>query len=98
MRVRDREEALAEILDLPYGEHDVPVEAVSETQSSLVAGTVGLAARMVDHVDTKGSLAASLERARILMRPGEYAVISAARGAMIHAVLLVVTGQWRMSC
>jgi tight adherence protein B len=94
MRVRDREEALAEILDLPYGEHDVPVEAVSETQSSLVAGTVGLAARMVDQIDTKGSLAASLERARILMRPGEYVVISAASGVIIAAVLVAVTGQW----
>ena len=38
MRVRQREQALAEILDLPYGERDVPIEAVSETRPALVEG------------------------------------------------------------
>src|SRR2546426_1877119 len=34
LRVRDRQAALAEILDLPFGERDVPVEAVTESASS----------------------------------------------------------------
>src|SRR5205823_441369 len=34
------------------------------------------------------------ERARILMRPGEYVVVSAASGVIVAAVLVAVTGQW----
>jgi tight adherence protein B len=94
LRVRDREEALAEILDLPYGEHDVPVEAISETQSSLVTNTVGLAAKMVDQFDSKGAMSSTLERARILMRPGEYVVVTAASGVILASILVAVTGQW----
>jgi hypothetical protein len=92
LRGRERTEELVRILDLPFGERDVPVEAITE-KSALVEGTVGLAGRMVRSVDTRGSLAESLERARIPMKPGEYvvfticaAIVTAASATTAHRV------------
>ena len=69
-RVREREKALAEILELPFGERDVRPDALSEGYSPLVEGTIGIAGKMVDQFDEKGDMRAALERARIPMRPG----------------------------
>jgi tight adherence protein B len=94
-RARERERALAEILELPFGERDVSVEAISGGgYSPLVEGTIGLAGRMVDQFDQKNSLAASLERARLPVRPGEYVVISAAGTLALGAILYGLTGSW----
>jgi tight adherence protein B len=94
-RARERERALAEILELPFGERDVSVEAISAGgYSPLVEGTIGLAGRMVDQFDQKNSLAASLERARLPVRPGEYVVISAAGTLALGAILFGLTGSW----
>ena len=94
-RARERERALAEILELPFGERDLSVEAISEGgYSPLVEGTIGLAGRMVDQFDQKNSLAASLERARLPVRPGEYVVISAAGTLALGAILYGLTGSW----
>ena len=92
VRARRRERALIEILDLPYGERDVSIEAA--TERGLVAGTVTVAGKMVDQLDTGGSLAARLEEAHIAMRPGEFLIISLAAGLAMGAVLTGITGQW----
>lgn len=89
LRGRERDEALADILDLPFGERDVPVESVSETHQSLRAGAVSVAGRMVGQIDAKGSLALTLERARIPFKAGEY-VIVVGLGAIVGAALLGV--------
>jgi tight adherence protein B len=94
VKVRDRDRKLAEILDLPFGERDVRVEALSETRSPIVSGTVGLAGKMVTQFDTKGSLKASLERARVPMKPGEFVVITACASVALAAVLLGITNAW----
>jgi hypothetical protein len=94
VKVRDRDKKLAEILDLPFGERDVRVEALSETRSPLVSSTVGFAGKMVTQFDQKGSLKASLERARIPMKPGEYVVITACGSVALAALLLGVTTAW----
>ncbi len=94
LRVRDRDKKLAEILDLPFGERDVRVEALSETRSPLVLGTVGLAGKMVTQFDTKGSLKASLERARIPVKPGEFVVITACAAVAVAALLFALTNTW----
>src|SRR5215207_9782071 len=93
-RASEREKALAEILDLPYGERDVPVTAVTEGYSPLVEGTIGLATRMVDQFDQKGAMSRSLERARIPMKPGEYAVIAGAGTLALAAFLFGITNSW----
>jgi len=93
-RVRERERAVAEILELPYGERDVRPEALTESYSPLVEGSIGLAGRMVDQFDEKGAVRAALERARIPMRPGEYVLVSGAGGMAVAALLLGLTGTW----
>jgi len=85
---------LAEILDLPFGERDVRVEALSETRSPLVAGTVGFAGKMVTQFDSKGAIKAKLERARIPMKPGEFVVITACASVALAALLLGLTTAW----
>jgi tight adherence protein B len=92
VRARRREKALVEILDLPYGERDVAIEAA--TERGLVAGTVSIAGRMVEHVDSGGSLKAQLEEAHIPMRPGEFVIVSIAAGLALGAVLTGITGAW----
>jgi tight adherence protein B len=86
VKVRERDRKLAEILDLPFGERDVRVESLT--------GTVGLAGKVVTQFDTKGALKASLERARIPMKPGEFVVINACAAIALAALLLALTGTW----
>ncbi|MDQ4088744.1 MAG: type II secretion system F family protein [Actinomycetota bacterium] len=93
-RVRERERALAEILDLPFGERDVRPDAIPEGYSPLVEGTIGLAGKVVDQFDEKGDMRAALERARIPMRPGEYAITAGAVTLVFAAVLYGLTGAW----
>ncbi len=93
-RFRARTESLADILDLPYGERDVAIEPVSETRSPLVSDTVALASRMVAQLDTRGSLQRQLERARVPLRAGEFAVVTACTGLVSGLLLAAVTEQW----
>jgi len=92
VRARRREKALIEILDLPYGERDVSIEAA--TERGLVAGTVSIAGKMVEQIDTGGSLKSQLEEAHIPMRPGEFVIVSLAAGLALGAVLTGITGEW----
>jgi len=91
-RVREREKALADILDLPFGERDVRPDSVSEGYSPLVEGTIGLAGKVVDQFDEKGAVQAALERARIPMRPGEYAITAFGASLTLAALLYGLTG------
>jgi tight adherence protein B len=93
-RSRDRQRQLAEILELPYGERDIRVEGVTENLSPLVEGTVQAAGRMVTQFDSKGSLAASLERARVPLRPGEFVLVTLAGSLVLAALLLALSSTW----
>jgi tight adherence protein B len=93
-RSRDRQRQLAEILELPYGERDIRVEGVTENLSPLVEGTVQAAGRMVTQFDSKGSLASSLERARIPLRPGEFVLVTAAGSLALAALLMALSSTW----
>jgi tight adherence protein B len=92
-RSREREATLAEILDLPFGERDVPIEAI-EQRAALLDQTVGLASKVVSQFDAKGKLEKALERARIPIRPGEFAIIVACFTFVAGVVLRLLTGQW----
>jgi tight adherence protein B len=92
-RIYDREERLADILDLPYGEHDVDLATVTQ-QSALVENLSGLAGRVVTQLDEQGSLRASLEKARVPVRPGEFVVIVAAFAVVAGCLLAAVSGRW----
>ena len=91
MRVYRREERLAEILDLPWGEKDVDLDAAVEQHSSLVENTIGAAGRLIDQMDDKGKLLTLLERARVPVRPGEFAIFVLSGGAVLAALVTAVT-------
>ena len=91
VRGRERVQELADILDLPFGERDVPVEAVTEGRNVLAEGAVTMASRMVGQLDAEGSLALQLERARIPLKPGEYVVVVGCGGIMAGILLGLMT-------
>ncbi len=91
-RIYDREERLADILDLPYGEQDVDLAGVAQ-QSAIVENLSGFAGKVVGRLDERGSLADLLERARVPMRPGEFVVTAVSLGVVLGALLAAVTGQ-----
>ena len=93
-RVYNREERLADILDLPYGENDVELGDVIEQHSTIVDNLSQVAGRFVEQLDEKGTLATKLEKARVPMRPGEYVVVMAAAGAVLGAFGWAITSQW----
>lgn len=92
-RVYDREERLADILDLPYGEQDVDLAGVTQ-QSALVENLSGFAGRMVSQLDERGSLIDKLEKARVPLRPGEFVVVVVSVAVVLAALLTALTGQF----
>src|SRR3546814_14253811 len=90
-RVYRREEELAQILDLPWGEQDVELQAIAQRRSPIVENTVGAATALVDSFDAKGALLAKLERSRVPMRPGEFVVVTVAGGLVAGAVIAAAT-------
>jgi tight adherence protein B len=93
-RVYAREERLADILDLPYGEADVPLDQVVEQHSTIVENLSQVAGRFVEQLDEKGSLATKLEKSRLPLRPGEFVVIVLAGGVVLGAFGWAITSQW----
>jgi tight adherence protein B len=92
LRGRERARQLSDILDLPWGEQDVPTEAI-EARAALVATTVGLASKIVERFDAKGSLRKALERARLPIRPGEFVIVTTAATLGTATILWFVTSQ-----
>ena len=97
VRIKERDKTLAQILDLPFGERDVRVEQLTETRSPIVNSTVAFAGQMVSQFDTKGSLKANLERARIPVKPGEFVVITACAALAGATLLWALTSAWLMA-
>jgi tight adherence protein B len=82
LRARDRQSAVDELFALVRNEQvDFDEETGTVPEASLLdlsgfaSNAVKLAGRVVSHVDAQGSLAASLEKARVPLRAGEYAVV-----------------------
>jgi len=90
-RVHEREEQLADILDLPWGERDVDLNAAVERHSSIVENTIGVAGKLIEQVDAKGSLLTLLERARLPVRPGEFLLFVVAGGLIVASFVAAVT-------
>jgi tight adherence protein B len=94
MRVYERQEQLADILDLPYGEQDVDLGAAIDQHSALVETTIGAAGKLIEQIDAKGSLLAKLEKARLPIRPGEFLLFVASGGVVLAAFLMAITSSW----
>ena len=94
LRARRRDRDLAQILELPYGEQDVPVEAITEGRNAIARSAVNFTGKMVDKYDARGSLGTLLERARIPMRPAEYIVVTLCGAVAAGALVGIMTSQW----
>lgn len=97
LRARHRDETLADILGLPFGEQDVPVTAITERSTALFEGTAGIvevANRAVTAFDARGSLSKLLEQARMPIRAGEYVIFTLCGGLAAAALLLALTSRW----
>ena len=90
-RVYEREEALADILDLPWGERDIDLAAAIDHHSTLVETTVGAAGKVIERLDAKGSLLTLLEQARLPIRPGEFVLFVIAAGVVFGAFVAAIT-------
>jgi len=92
-RAKERDDDLAAILQLPFGERDVPIEAVTESRAALLERTVSLATDGLEHFNLMARVAGELERARLPLRPGEFVLTAAGGGAGLGAVMFLGTGQ-----
>ena len=93
VRAKERDEDLAAILQLPFGERDVPIEAVTESRAALLERTVSLATEGLEHFNLMARLSSDLERARLPLRPGEFVLAAAGSGVALGAVIYFLTGQ-----
>jgi len=91
--VRDREEALAEILDLPYGEHDVPAEAVAESRALFLEPGIKAVTGALERMNLAERISGELARARIPLRPGEFVIAAAASGVFGSLFAWLLTGR-----
>jgi tight adherence protein B len=104
LRARDRQSALDELLDYVRNEvvedfddetGTVPEKSVLDL-SGFTRNAVTLAGRLVAQVDAQGALAASLERARIPLRAGEYAIVGACASIVSALFVATITQHWLM--
>jgi tight adherence protein B len=95
LRARERAAAMHELLALArYGEGELDDDGgdFNESPSANFELTgfgnaaVSLAGRLVSQLDAQGALAASLERARIPLRAGEYAIVASC-GSIVGGLL-----------
>ncbi len=92
-RTKEREEDLARILELPFGERDVPVELVTESRAAILERGVSIAQHGLEQFNLIARVSAGLERARIPLRPGEFVLAAAGGGVGIGLLTWFLTGQ-----
>ncbi|MGH2728654.1 MAG: type II secretion system F family protein [Actinomycetota bacterium] len=93
-RFREQDAELARILDLPYGENDVPVESlIAENRGTFLEPGVELVQATLERFKLQSSLADQLERGRVPLRPGEFVLVAASSGVLGMALALLLTGR-----
>jgi tight adherence protein B len=92
-RAKERDHDLAAILQLPFGERDIPIEAVTESRAALLERSITLATEGLEHFNLMAKVAGELERARLPLRPGEFVLAAAGGGVALGAVVYFLTGQ-----
>jgi Flp pilus assembly protein TadB len=93
LRVRERDEEIARILELPFGENDVNIEQVVETKAAFIDPGVELVHGALKRMNLQERLAADLERARVALRPGEFVIVAAVSGILGASFALLLTGR-----
>jgi tight adherence protein B len=93
-RAKERDDELASILQLPFGERDIPIEAVTESRAAILERTVSLATEGLEHLNLMARLSSELERARLPLRPGEFVLAAGGGGAGLGVLMFFLTGQF----
>lgn len=95
LRRRDRETELRELLDLDRGT-ELSEEQVREASDrlGLLRPAAVAAGVLLDRVDHDRKLAARLERAHLVIRPGEFVLVVSAAGLLTGGWLWAVSGLW----
>jgi tight adherence protein B len=92
-RAKEHDDELAAILQLPFGERDIPIEAVTESRAALLERSVSLATEGLERFNLMARVASELERARLPLRPGEFVLAAVGGGAGLGLLMFFVTGQ-----
>ena len=93
-RLREQDAELARILDLPFGENDVPVESmISENKGTFLEPGVELVQGALEKMNLSARLSELLERGRVPLRPGEFVLVAAVSGVLGMAIALLLTGR-----
>ncbi len=81
-RATNRETALVDILDLPFGPKDQTLATLVDAHGTLVENTIGLAGRVIEQMDPRGGLR-NRHRAgsEVPLRPVEFVVVAASVGS-----------------
>jgi tight adherence protein B len=103
LRARERQAQMAELMALArYGEGELEDDELEEmpTASFELSGfgnvAVSFAGRLVSQLDAQGALAASLEKARIPLRAGEYAIVASCGSVVGGLLLAALTAKWML--
>jgi tight adherence protein B len=92
-RFRERDEEIAKILELPFGENEVAVDAAVENRSAFIEPGVELVQGALEKMKMGTNLAANLTRARIPIRPGEFVLVAGSSGILGMALAELLTGR-----
>ncbi|MFY9586148.1 MAG: type II secretion system F family protein [Actinomycetota bacterium] len=93
MRAREKDEEIARILELPFGENDVHVEIAAETRAAFIEPGVELMQGALEKMNLELRLKQNLERARIPIRPGEFVIVAAVSSLLGAALAELLTGR-----
>lgn len=93
-RAKARDQELADVLGLPYGEGDLDVARLAAENGVVVSGALGLANTAIDRFGTGEVLRRRIERADLSIRPSELVVIAAALGLAAGLGAAALTRFW----
>lgn len=93
-RAKARDQELAEVLGLPYGEGDLDVARVAAENGPVVSGALGLASTAIERFGTGDVLRRRIERADLSIRPSELVVVVTALGLSAGLGLAAVSRFW----
>jgi tight adherence protein B len=92
VRAREKDEEIRRILELPFGEHDLPPE-MAEQRAAFIDPGVEFVQGALERMNLQQRLAQNLERARIPIRPGEFVIVAAVSSLLGSALAELLTGR-----